>query len=214
MSGKTETVPTRANDSSTPPPTTSNMSDLSFTQGFNESSSIHAPDLSITTFSSNVTTEHITGGILSSHTAAIAVFVVVMGVAILGLMVFIHYRRKRKLSYLPFPCEKCCMPRRKRHGSTASFNNPLTAADGNDPNEPREREMFSIEDQDGGSDGRIRPRARVNAEDDYFYDEIFERSEFVDERTNKSNKQLTVDDFEDEFDIPDLIFKPPTFKTA
>ena len=67
--------------------------------------------------------------------------------------------------------------------------------------------MFSIGDQDGGSDGRVRTRGRVVADDDYFYDEIFERSAFTDERTNQTK---TVEDFEDEFDIPDLTFRPPT----
>ena len=102
------------------------------------------------------------------------------------------------------------MPGRKRHNSNTSFNNPLTTTDDTDLVVPRERELFSIGDQDGGSDGRVRTRGRVVADDDYFYDEIFERSAFTDERTNQTNKQLTVEDFEDEFDIPDLIFRPPT----
>jgi len=80
--------------------------------------------------------------------------------------------------------------------------------------EPRqERELFSIGDQDGGSDGRPKTRSRRGTEDDYFYDEIFERSAFVDERTNKSNQRLTIEsEDDDELDIPDLIFKRPTEK--
>ena len=104
------------------------------------------------------------------------------------------------------------MRKRKRNSSTISHN-PLTTDD-SDLVVPQDRELFSIGDQDGGEDGRIRSRTRADADDDYFYDEIFERSAFVDEQTNKTNKQLTVEDFDDEFDIPDLIFKPAArFKT-
>lgn len=178
-------------------------------------SSNHCLDLTTDAAGSvNGTTEHVKGTILSSHAAAIAVFVGVMVVAILVVIVFIYLRRKKNLSHLPFPCDKCCMQGRKRRSSTTSFNNPLTATD-DDLVVPRDRELFSIGDQDGGQDGRVRSRPRVEPEDDYFYDEIFERSAFVDERTNKSNKQLTVEDFDDDFDIPDLTFKPPTtFKMA
>lgn len=198
-----------------PSPSTKNFSDTSPTTLM--VSSNHSLDLSTDAAGSvNGTTEHVkvSGTILSSHAAAIAVFVGVIVVAILVVIVFIYLRRRRNLSYLPFPCDKCCMQGRKRRSSTTSFNNPLTATD-DDLVVPRDRELFSIGDQDGGQDGRDRSRARVETEDDYFYDEIFERSAFVDERTNKSNKQLTVEDFDDDFDIPNLTFKPPTtFKMA
>ena len=37
----------------------------------------------------------------------------------------------------------------------------------------------------------------------------------MDEQTNKSNTNLTVDDFDDEFDIPDLDFRSPSnFKAS
>lgn len=157
----------------------------------------------------NATTEQSNDADFSSQAAAILVFVGVMGVAILTVIVYIYTRRRRKLSYLP------CTEGRKRRSSTTSFNNPLTTTDDSDV-VPRDRELFSIGDQDGGDDGRhVGPRNPVPTDDDYFYDEIFERSAFVDERTNKSNKQLTVDDFDDDFDLPDLTFKPYTnFKTS
>lgn len=105
------------------------------------------------------------------------------------------------------------MPKRKRRSSTSS-QGPLTHDDTtfvhvSDP--PRqERELFSIGDQDGGDDGRPTPRHRRGTEDDYFYDEIFEKSAFVDETTNRANTHLTVEDEMSELNIPDLVFKKPT----
>lgn len=114
------------------------------------------------------------------------------------------------LSCKPF---KVFMPKRKRRSSTSS-QGPLTQDDAtfvhvSDP--PRqERELFSIGDQDGGDDGRPTPRQRRGTEDDYFYDEIFEKSAFVDETTNRANTHLTVEDELSELNIPDLVFKKPT----
>ena len=42
--------------------------------------------------------------------------------------------------------------------------------------------------------------------DDYYYDEIFERSAFVDETVASSNKELAAFD-EENNDLPDLMFK-------
>ncbi|WAR28388.1 hypothetical protein MAR_014092 [Mya arenaria] len=85
------------------------------------------------------------------------------------------------------------------------------------PKPGQDRELFSIGDGDGVEDGRpdARRRSRRGTEDEFFYDEIFEHSAFVDETTNRANKQLTVkdDDFErmlDELEVPDLEFKRPT----
>ena len=85
---------------------------------------------------------------------------------------------------------------------------------------PLERELFSIGDQDGGNDGRPLPQRRresldVHAGDDgYFYDEIFDRSEFTDQSTSQANKQLISEqeerDILKELGIPDLIFKKPS----
>lgn len=44
--------------------------------------------------------------------------------------------------------------------------------------------------------------------DDYFYDEVFERSAFVDPATNRSLKQLySISDEPDTTELPDLLFK-------
>ncbi|KAH3804148.1 uncharacterized protein LOC127836243 [Dreissena polymorpha] len=86
-----------------------------------------------------------------------------------------------------------------------------------DPTRPnQERQLFSIGDQDGGDDGRPNTnlRRRLPTEDEFFYDEVFEKSAFVDERTQRANKQLVSDDdFErmlDELEVPDLDFKKPS----
>jgi len=85
------------------------------------------------------------------------------------------------------------------------------------PKPGQERELFSIGDQDGGQDGRRPPQARSrrDTEDDFFYDEVFERSAFVDENTRRANQNLTLDndDFErmlDEYEVPDLDLKKPS----
>lgn len=55
---------------------------------------------------------------------------------------------------------------------------------------------------------------RRDTEDDYFYDEIFGRSDFADESTTRANKQLMSDQEEadalEELGIPDLVFKKPS----
>ncbi|KAH3804164.1 hypothetical protein DPMN_132446 [Dreissena polymorpha] len=86
-----------------------------------------------------------------------------------------------------------------------------------DPPRPnQERQLFSIGDQDGGDDGRpnYNLRRRLPTEDEFFYDEVFEKSALVDERTQRANKQLVSDDDSermlDELEVPDLEFKKPS----
>lgn len=104
---------------------------------------------------------------------------------------------------------------RKRRSSTSSHG-PLTPDDATFvtiTESPRERELFSIEDKDGGQNGRPFSSRKQSTDDDYFYDEIFEKSAFVDAATNRANKRLTVDDDaddDDELTVPDLVFKTPT----
>lgn len=115
-------------------------------------------------------------------------------------------------------CKRCLqvIPTRKRSASTSS-QAQLTQDDATfvAPSGPRqERELFSIADQDGGDDGRPPQRGRRSTEDDYFYDEIFERSAFVDESTNRANKHLTIEQDDDDeelgnMNVPDLVFKKP-----
>jgi hypothetical protein len=55
---------------------------------------------------------------------------------------------------------------------------------------------------------------RHGTEDDYFYDEIFGPSAFVDETTNRANTYLSVADDDDDdilrgLNVPDLVFKTP-----
>ena len=116
-------------------------------------------------------------------------------------------------------CCKSFIPGRRRRRSSTSSRGPLTQDDAtfvniSDPPRP-DRELFSIGDQDGGQDGRQRSMQRRGTEDDYFYDEIFGQSAFVDETTNRANTYLSVADDDDDDDIlgglniPDLIFKKP-----
>lgn len=63
-------------------------------------------------------------------------------------------------------------------------------------------QLFSITDIDdcgGGSDVGDR-RSRTTLDEDYFYDEIFERSAFTDLVTHKSIGELTSIPKEDELD--------------
>lgn len=103
--------------------------------------------------------------------------------------------------------------------SSISSRGPLTENDATFVVEsqeppPQERELFSIGDQDGGEDGRPSSLRRRGTEDEFFYDEIFERSEFTDESTSRANKQLISEqeerDILEELGIPDLEFKKPS----
>lgn len=106
----------------------------------------------------------------------------------------------------------------RKRTSSVSSRGPLTENDAtfvvqsHEP--PQERELFSIGDQDGGNDGRPSAVRRREPEDDYFYDEIFGRSDFADESTNRANKQLMSHQEEadvlEELGIPDLVFKKPS----
>ncbi|XP_052784918.1 uncharacterized protein LOC128220527 [Mya arenaria] len=148
---------------------------------------------------------------------AIAIFVVVL-VVLVGLVLLYAFLYKK--GWISCATCKNYVRIRKR---TLSISSTGPLAD-NDPTfvvglpKPgQDRELFSIGDGDGVEDGRpdARRRSRRGTEDEFFYDEIFEHSAFVDETTNRANKQLTVkdDDFErmlDELEVPDLEFKRPT----
>lgn len=88
---------------------------------------------------------------------------------------------------------------RRRRASTS--HHPLEPDDTGsvDLPEPRiERQLFSIGDNDD--------QENTGGYDDYFYDEIFGHSAFVDERTNTSLKKLYTVQSED---VPDLLFRDP-----
>lgn len=66
-----------------------------------------------------------------------------------------------------------------------------------------ERELFSIGDHDD-IDTRLGGAA---PSDDYFFDEIYEKSAFVDETTHSSIKDLKLVSERD--NVPDLLFRSP-----
>lgn len=66
-----------------------------------------------------------------------------------------------------------------------------------------ERELFSIGDHDD-IDTRLGGAA---PSDDYFFDEIYEKSAFVDETTHSSIKDLKLESERD--NVPDLLFRSP-----
>lgn len=173
---------------------------------------------SVTLPSSNMTTMKVPqnddhSGLHISKGIALAIFFITLSLIIIGCA-FLYYLKKKR----NFSCKRCdckiCLPKRRRRGSTSS-RGPLTQDDATfvhitDSFPRQERELFSISDQDGGDDGRQNSRQRRGTEDDYFYDEIFEKSAFVDETTNRANTHLTVEENLSELTIPDLVFKKPT----
>ncbi|XP_045201523.2 mucin-5AC-like [Mercenaria mercenaria] len=169
----------------------------------------------VTDSSANTSTTHVPKNEdnLGSHiSAGTALGIFLIAFVFVGVGSFIFYKMKKKGN---LPCQSCkvCLPRRRRRSSTSS-RGPLTQDDAtfvNITDPPRsERELFSIGEQDGGQDGRPSSMQRRGTEDDYFYDEIFGTSAFVDETTNRANTHLTVDDDDDDLgglNIPDLVFK-------
>ncbi|XP_060579074.1 uncharacterized protein LOC132736040 [Ruditapes philippinarum] len=155
------------------------------------------------------------GGLHINTDLVLEIVFIVICLAIAGG--FITYVLKKKGI---IPCQRCksCLPGRRRRLSSTSSRGPLTQDDAtfvNISDPPRqERELFSIGDQDGGQDGRQRSMQRRGTEDDYFYDEIFGQSAFVDETTNRANTYLSVADDDDDdilsgLNVPDLVFKTP-----
>lgn len=64
-----------------------------------------------------------------------------------------------------------------------------------------ERELFSIGDHDDIDTGM----GGAAPDDGYFFDEIYEKSAFVDENTNTSIKELKIPSESD--NVPDLLFR-------
>lgn len=105
---------------------------------------------------------------------------------------------------------KLCLqlPHFTRIRSTSSSHHPLDPDDVEDLPPPRtERELFSIGDHDD-IDTRLGGAA---PSDDYFFDEIYEKSAFVDETTNSSIKELKLESERD--NVPDLLFRSPRWRT-
>ncbi|KAL3846911.1 hypothetical protein ACJMK2_017859 [Sinanodonta woodiana] len=152
----------------------------------------------------------------------VATLVVLTGIIIYCL------RKRGKLKCCDDGIEKCIQKHRKRKKPMKSFNasNDCLTNDEEDDdkidscsgqtletlNAPKlARELFSIEDHDNDvSRRRQRRHSDDTADDGYFYDEIFETSAFVDERTNRSIKNLTEEGEFEEDSIPDMIFRSPS----
>ncbi|KAL4219988.1 hypothetical protein ACF0H5_020399 [Mactra antiquata] len=174
------------------------------------STEINSRTSDVTAETTNATTPD---GLNISLPVSIGIIVATTSLIVVGAILYLYVRKRR-----PYICIKCLnvLQSRRRRSSTSS-QGPLTQDDATfvTPSVRRtEQELFSIADQDGGEDGRQVPRGRRGTEDDYFYDEIFERSAFVDESTYRANKQLTIEHVdEDEIlgdtHVPDLIFKKP-----
>jgi len=101
-------------------------------------------------------------------------------------------------------CNICKRVQRRRRNSTNASHHPLQADDNSSHGTPipNHRNLFSITDEPDDSNN---PQGN---DDGYFYDEIFERSAFVDERTNKSLQNLcSVSTADDDDELPDLLFK-------
>ncbi|XP_060590566.1 uncharacterized protein LOC132745636, partial [Ruditapes philippinarum] len=155
------------------------------------------------------------GGFQINTDLVVEIVFIVLCLVIAGSFMTFLLKKKGYIS-----CQRCrsCLHERRRRRSSTSSRGPLTQDDAtfvNISDPPRqERELFSIGDQDGGQDGRQRSLQRRGTEDDYFYDEIFGQSAFVDETTNRANTYLSVADDDDDdilsgLNVPDLVFKTP-----
>ncbi|OWF49082.1 hypothetical protein KP79_PYT20658 [Mizuhopecten yessoensis] len=120
-----------------------------------------------------------------------------IGLTVVGVLVFIlaaigctyMYRTKRMFRMCDFWNRK-----RRRRLSSGSSQRALED-DGTSidiPGSRREANLFSIDDEEPNRDN----------DDGYFYDEVFERSAFVDAKTNAALKELYVTG-----EVPDLDFK-------
>ncbi|KAK3594911.1 hypothetical protein CHS0354_020568 [Potamilus streckersoni] len=151
-------------------------------------------------------------------------FGVVTFVFLSGLIIFCLQKRG-KLKCCEDGFEKCIQKQRTRKKPFKSLNASKDCLTNEEDEEDKiestsgrpletleapklAREIFSIGDHDNDvTRTRERRYSDDAADDGYFYDEIFETSAFVDERTNRSIKNLTEDDdFEDD-NIPDIIFR-------
>lgn len=124
-------------------------------------------------------------------------------IAILGLVVVVIvtmgctylYRSKRMARI----CDFWNRQRRRRLSSGSSqraLDDDGTSID--IPGNRREANLFSIDDEEPNQPN----------EDGYFYDEVFERSAFVDAKTNAALKELYLNT---EDDLPDLSLREPRY---
>ncbi|XP_062566039.1 uncharacterized protein LOC134228407 [Saccostrea cucullata] len=129
------------------------------------------------------------------------IIIVICIVAAIALSVLI-YTLYKKLRY-----SKSCVRLKnltRRRSSTTGSHHPLEPDEVEDLPPPRtERELFSIGDNDD-IDTRLGGAA---PDDGYFFDEIYEKSAFVDEVTNSSLKELRIPTEND--NVPDLLFRSP-----
>ncbi|XP_061171397.1 uncharacterized protein LOC133180946 [Saccostrea echinata] len=126
------------------------------------------------------------------------IIIVICIVAVIALLVLM-YTLYKKLRY-----SKSCVRLKnltRRRSSTTGSHHPLEPDEVEDLPPPRtERELFSIGDHDD-----IDTRLGGAPDDGYFFDEIYEKSAFVDEVTNSSLKELRIPTESD--NVPDLLFR-------
>ncbi|XP_060063989.1 uncharacterized protein LOC132544415 [Ylistrum balloti] len=162
----------------------------------------HATNISdiTTSLPFNNTTSHMGGlpGNSKSSGVLLAIFLSVL--ALLGIILTAigctYMYRSKRLSRI---CDYWNRQRRRRLSSASSQH--ALDYDGTSidvPGHRREANLFSIDDEEPNREN----------DDGYFYDEVFERSAFVDAKTNAALKELYVNP-EDE--LPDLSLREPRY---
>ncbi|XP_033759935.1 uncharacterized protein LOC117342068 [Pecten maximus] len=148
----------------------------------------------------NTTTSHMAGspngdkssGVLQATVlAVVAVLIVVL--AAIGCT---YMYRSKRMSRI---CDFWNRQRRRRLSSASSqraLDDEGTSID--IPGNRREVNLFSIDDEEPNREN----------DDGYFYDEVFERSAFVDAKTNAALKELYVNTEEE---LPDLSLRSPRY---
>lgn len=151
----------------------------------------------VSSATSNTTRVH-SGGLPEDDLEIIIIVICLIALIALIILIYVIFK-KFKNSNL---CLRLTQFTRVR--STSSSHHPLDPDDVEDLPPPRtERELFSIGDHDD-IDTRLGGAA---PSDDYFFDEIYEKSAFVDETTHSSIKDLKLESERD--NVPDLLFRSP-----
>nr|XP_022288856.1 uncharacterized protein LOC111100966 [Crassostrea virginica] len=127
------------------------------------------------------------------------IIIVICLIAFIGIIILLYILLK-KFRYSNWFLRLTNLTRRR--SSTTGSHHPLEPDDVEDLPPPRtERELFSIGDHDDIDTGM----GGAAPDDGYFFDEIYEKSAFVDENTNTSIKELKIPSESD--NVPDLLFR-------
>nr|XP_011431543.2 uncharacterized protein LOC105331156 [Crassostrea gigas] len=139
------------------------------------------------------------GGLPKDELEIIIIVICLIALIALILLIYVTFKKFRN--------SKLCLRLTQftRVRTTSSSHHPLDPDDVEEDLPPprTERELFSIGDHDD-IDTRLGGAA---PSDDYFFDEIYEKSAFVDETTHSSIKDLKLESERD--NVPDLLFRSP-----